>query len=411
MVGPGPRTSRSAWVSRGLFVEECGTKIEGPVSVIHKESLMHRTTILAACILTAAPAIAQSILPKSAATKSPGYWSSFFFYGTTNGTNEGHTQTLYAESEVGGVKVFKSLQIRRPQNLGNQNAAMTGDMVLSLSSTAIAHTAASTTFAANHGATRATVFTGKINLPARNRGGTWPDPWETAVPFSNTFLFVPITGGSLVVENAFSNNSNKRAWYVEGNRAQKGTRATNLSACAKHSDGGRNNSIGYRSPVVGGSWHVSYNNMPSNVPSLAASFQILGIGGSGATQWGMPLPIPLSTLNMPSNGCSLAVTDDFRFPMTYRASTSGPNRGSLLGQTIPIPNSPAFAGASFFDQGVCLDTNATTKQPEIYMTWSSKWTVGSGKGEPVTTVYRLGDNSQPTGYLRQWEGPTVRLNL
>ena len=163
--------------------------------------------------------------------------------------------------------------------------------------------------------------------------------------------------------------------------------------------------------MVGGSWFINYNSMPSNVPSLNASFQILGVGGRGATQWGMILPIPLSTLVLPSNNCSLAVTDDLRLPLTYVPNTSGPkNRGSLRGVTVPIPNNPALAGLSFFDQGVGTDTNATTNAPEIYMTWSSKWTIGSGLGDPMSMVYRTGDNTQVTGFVRQWEGPTLRFN-
>jgi hypothetical protein len=375
---------------------------------------MHRISTFVTAVLAATPLLAQTtIVPSAVATKSPGYYTAYFFYGTTSTSikNESRTQTLYDAADVSStVRSWSNMEFRRPQELGNQNAATSGTMKLTLSSSTTAYTAASPTFASNTGTPATTVFNGTINLPARNRGTSWPDPWETAVPFTSPWLYIPMTGGSLVVENEFSGSTSMAAWYVENGRAEVGTRVTNLSGCSAHSDGGRNNSISHRNPVLGGSWYVYYNSMPSNVPSLAASFQIIAVGGVGSSQWGMTLPIPLSTLFLPSNGCSLAVQDQIRVPMTYLPSTAGPNRGSLRGPTVPIPNIPTLAGVSFFDQGVCTDTNATTNAPEIYMTWSSKWTIGSGLGNPVAMVYRSGDNSQPSGSVRQFEGPSLRFN-
>ncbi|MEE2886607.1 MAG: hypothetical protein VX951_04170 [Planctomycetota bacterium] len=373
---------------------------------------MHHTTFIATALLLASPGFAQTILPKSAATTSPGYWNYSFFFGSdgTRVKNEGHTQVLYAESELGSiVRTFTSLEVRRPQNLGNQNLALTGTMVLDMSSTPTAPSAASSTYAANHVANKTNVVNGQINLPARNRGSVWPDPWETAIPFTTTWIFIPMPGGSLVVDNQFSGNSSNRHWYLEGTRAQRGTRITNLSACSAHSDGGKNRSISYRQPQLGSTWFVNYGSMPSNVPSMNASFQILGVGGVGQAQWGLTLPINLSTLSLPSNNCSLAVTDDFRLPMTYVTSTAGPNKGSLRGVTVPIPNNPQLGGMSFYDQAVGMDTNQTTNAPEIYMSWSSKWTIGSGIGDPISIVFNTGDNTALTGIVRQYEGPTIRL--
>ena len=374
---------------------------------------MHPSTLAVAMFITGGTLFAQTtVVPSAAKTKSPGYWSSQFFYGTSSTSikNEGHTQILYSAKDVGStVLTFKNMQVRRPQNLGNQNLALTGNMRLVLSSSKVAPTAASSTFASNHG-TATVVVNSQISLPARNRGATWPDPWETAIPFINSYIYIEQVGGSFVVENLFSNNSAQRSWYVEGDRKDQGTRATNLSACAAHSDGGRNNSIGYRRPEVGGSFYLRYGSMPSNVPSLNLSFMIIGIGGVGASQWGMTLPINLSQLSLPSNNCSLAVTDDIRVPLAYTTSTAGKNRGSLTSPTIPIPNNPNLGGLSFYEHGVALDTNATTKLPEIYMCWSSKWTIGTGTGRPLALVYRTGDNSQTTGFVRQFEGPTLRFN-
>jgi hypothetical protein len=373
---------------------------------------MHPTTSITIALLLVSPGFAQTILPKSAATASPGYWNSSFLFGSdgTRVKNEGHTQVLYAESELGStIRTFTSLEFRRPQNMGNQNLAMTGTMVLDMSSTSTASSAASSTYTANHGPTKTNVFNGQINLPARNRGSVWPDPWETAIPFSTTWIFIPIPGGSLVIDNQFSGNSSNRHWYLEGTRAPRGSRATNLSACSAHSDGGRNRTLGYKLPKLGGSWFVNYGSMPSNVPSLNASFQILGVGGVGQTQWGLSLPINLSLLSLPSNNCRLAVTDNFRLPLTYVASPAGPNKGSLRGVTVPIPNNPQLGGMSFYDQAVCMDTNQTTNAAEIYMSWSSKWTIASSVHDPISLVFNTGDNTALTGTVRQSEGPTIRL--
>jgi hypothetical protein len=374
---------------------------------------MHRVSILAAALAATSLSAQTTIVPSAVATTNPANYSSNFFYGTTSTSakNECRSQTLYDAADVGTtVKTWKNMEFRRPQYLGNVNAATSGTMKLTLSSSTTGYQAASSTFASNTGTPATTVFNGTINLPARTRGAAWPDPWETAVPFTNVWLYIPMTGGSLVVENEFSGSTSMAVWYVESCKTATGTRVTNLSACSKHSDGGANNSISYTFPVVGGSWYVNYGGMPSNVPTLAASFQILALGGAGSSQWGMTLPIPLATLFLPSNNCSLAVQDSIRLPMIYTPSTAGPSRGSLRGPTVPIPNSPVVAGLSYFDQAVCMDINATTNAPEIYMSWSSKWTVGSGLGNPVAMVYRTGDNTQPSGTVRRHEGPSLRFN-
>jgi hypothetical protein len=367
---------------------------------------------IAALAATTGLAAQTTIVPSSAATTDPSYYGSQFFYGTTSASlkSESRSQTLYSEADLGSpVLTFKSMEVRRPHYISNQNVAMTGNMQLILSSTSTAPTAITNTYANNHGAMPSTVFNGQINMPARNRGAAWPEPWETPIPFNNTYIFVAQKGGSLVVENIFTNNSTTQPWYVEWHRASTGVRATNLSACSKHSDGGRNSSISYRQPIVGGQWYVSYGSMPSNVPSLNASFQIIALGGVGTQAYGMTLPIPLATFNLPSNSCQLAVQDTVRLPLTYTTSTAGPSRGTLRSPTLTIPNVPAFAGLNFFDQPVAIDTNPTTNTPEIYMGWSSKWTVGSGTGEPMATVYRTGDVANPVGIVQQYGGPSLRF--
>lgn len=354
-----------------------------------------------------------TILPSIAATKNPAYWSFYMFYGTSSTAvkNEGRIQILYSQADVGSiVKTWQSIQVRRPQNVGNQNAATTGTMKLTLSGSQIAPTAASATYRNNHGTTTV-VFNKSYSLPARNRGTTWPAPWETAAPFANTYIYIGQTGGSLVVENEWSGSTSQRIWTVEAHRPDRGARVTNFAACPRHSQGGRNNSIGYTFPTLGGSWYVRYGGLPSNVPSMRFSYQIIGIGGVGAREFGMTLPIPLSRLNVPSPGCSLAVTNTINLPLTYLPFTGGtPNRGWLLGVRVPIPNTQVLSGYTFYDQAVCVDTNATTKLPEIYMSWSNKWTIGSGKGAPMTSVYRAGANTNTAGFVRPYEGPTLRFN-
>ncbi|MEE9126099.1 MAG: hypothetical protein V3U11_03075 [Planctomycetota bacterium] len=367
---------------------------------------------------------ATRVVPSGAATTNPDFYDYYAFFGTTSPTpnNEAHTQYLYDSADVGGPAVWKTLSLRRSHYIGsssNKATTVTGKVILSNSP--VSYSAPKTAFAANHGSKASgtppvTVIDGKINLPASNRGKTWPEPWFPLPSFASPFVHAPVKGGSLVIEFITANNGD-RYYYVEGFRVDTGARSSNgqFGGCQWTSEGNghMNSSVGYRSPVFGGSWYVEHGGMPSNVPSLKLSLNIIGLRGVGGTAYGMKLPIPISTLGF-VDICKKRIGKLFNdnvvmLPMTYTASASGPGRGSLRSPTVNIPNDVKLAGASFYQQPFCVDTDPKTGLRNAYMGWPSKWTVGSNKGLPGSMIYRLFDNSGNVGLVRKGYGQTCQL--
>ena len=107
--------------------------------------------------------------------------------------------------------------------------------------------------------------------------------------------------------------------------------------------------------------------------------------------------------------CQLATDILVTLPMTYQTSTRT-NGGSLRSPPIPLPNNPWLIGQVFYNQPLCLDTDAVTRQPLIYMGWASKWTIGSGAAPAGSTVYRVGANSSATGILQRGRVPSLRFD-
>ena len=209
-----------------------------------------------------------------------------------------------------------------------------------------------------------------------------------------------------------SQNSNNAVYYCEGHRPDTGQRVTTVSACSSHSDGGRNSGISYRFPVIGGQWYVQHSSMPSNESNMKNSLNVIGLKGPGQMFLGKTLPIPINQLGFLDicNNNSGRLANDLVIvqPMTYTPSTAGPSRGTLRSPTVNIPNDPKLGGAVFFQQPFCGD-KPLGNYDQIYMGWPSKWVVGSNMGPMGSTVYRLGDNSQATGFVRNGYGRTMLL--
>jgi len=378
-----------------------------------------KTSLLVCSALAIASGLAaQTVIPSASATKDPGYYLYYATYGTTSTTtkNEGRGQYIYDSADVGGAAVWKSIAWRRPHYISNTNNATTFSMQIVMSNSPVKYNAPSSTFTANHGTKTSgtppqTVLNGKISLPANSRGATWPEPWFAAIPTS-IFVHAPVKGGSLVIECIGTQNSQNRVYYCEGHQPDTGKRVTTVSSCSSHSDGGRNSGIGYRFPVIGGTWYVNHSSMPSNEPNLKRSLNIIGLKGPGQTAFGKTLPIPINTLGFldicANNAGKLANDLVIVQPMAYTPSTAGPSRGSLRSPTVTIPNDPKLGGVSFFAQPFCADKKLNGFD-QIYMAWGSKWTIGSNKGPMGSVVYRTGNNASTTGSVRNGYGLTMQL--
>lgn len=376
--------------------------------------MMRNLPLLAA--LLAAPLIAQgtSVQVPAPQVWNQNFYNSYVFFGTTSSRikNEAHGQALYDVNDISVPgAVFKSLQFRKPVRgtFRPSNVATTIDLVVIMSVSPRTYTTASSTFAANHGTNKTQVFQGKLNLPARSAGGTFPAPWEAPVPFAKPFIYAKALGKSLVIETLCANNSAKRTWYIEGSWPDQGTRTTIYSPFScRFGNGGANNSISHRNPTIGGSFFVRYNNYPKNVTSFNTNVHVWGLKSSG-TWAGFTLPIKFSTLGLPvkNPGCALATDVLATSSLVYNA-TSG--YLTMPGSGVAIPNDPSLLDKCFNTQAISLDS---TGAPGIgiHASWASKWCIRSGKTSPARYVYRSGDNSKPTGFgPTTFFVPTFRLN-
>ncbi|MHC4854569.1 MAG: hypothetical protein ACYTF5_21410 [Planctomycetota bacterium] len=385
-----------------------------------------RTPLLVCTALAVAAGLAAQagrVVPSASATKDPNYYDYYATYGTTSTTtkNDGRGQYIYDSGDVGGAAVWTSIAWRRPHYISNTNKLTTFNMTIIMSNSPVKYNAPSATFKANHGTSTAgtppkTVLNNaKISLPANSRGTSWPEPWFTPIPIS-VFVYVPMKGGSLVIECIGSNNSQNATYYCEGHKPDTGQRISNgpSGGCQYHSDGKPhwNSSISYRFPVIGGTWYVDHGNMPSNVPNMKRSLNIIGLQGIGGTAFGKKLPIPITTLGFldvcKTRAGVLANDLVITQPMTYTPNTTALGRGRLRSPTVNIPNDPKLGGVTFYQQPICAD-KPIGNYDQIYMGWPSKWIVGTGTGPLGSVVYRVGDNTQTSGFVRNGYGRTMLL--
>ena len=372
---------------------------------------MHSQFTPVAITLLAAAAAAQTTntLPSSAATTSPGSFSSSVFYGTAT-VKESRTQVLYAATDVQNSGVFKSLQFRRPSNLGNTNVVSTFNLQIDMSMSPVVHTAASATYASNHG-TVTTVFNAPINLPA-NSSGTWPRPWEAPFVFTTPFVFVVQAATSLCVEFQSTLNSTSQPWYVEAATAITGGGTFNSNTSGSlcpHSGAASNNSIGYTAPTIGGNWGpVTWYNLPENNPNWNINAVLIGAVGSGGSFGPFTLPVQLSLLGLSPSSPTCVLGNDILLTQSLTYTTSATlNGGTLRMAAIPVPNNPAIAGVNVFTQPLAYDA------PNFWTGWSGRWTIGDGirRGSPLTQVSRTGANATPTGTIATFVGPTILVTL
>jgi len=131
-----------------------------------------------------------------------------------------------------------------------------------------------------------------------------------------------------------------------------------------------------------------YNAFPVNAPGIGA----LGTMGKGGVWAGITLPFDLTPLGAP--GCNWGI--DIVYATALTTNTSGQG----VWPTIPIPNLPALANANFYDDALFLDAQANTLG--VVSAWSSMWTIGDGKGQGGSFVYKYRDSTPPatSGSLR-----------
>jgi hypothetical protein len=363
-------------------------------------------TFLPILCLAGTVAAQSVVIPSAAATTRPTnspFYLSTVFYSTSSTTipHASHTQSIVDVADVTvPAALWQSLAVRRPIGLGNANPATTTNATIILSVSPLAWTAATTTFATNHGPSPTTVLSGQINLPARANQATWPAPWETPFPFTTPFPYTSAMGLSLVIDIHQTGNSATTAWYVEATSPLRGGRVSNPSAQSgcRFSSGTYNNSLSYNSGnmLPGGTWYVSYGGILANAIGVGA----IGVQGVGGNWNGIPLPFALTGLGAP--GCSWNVSVEYMVGLMASGT-------SARWPTLNIPNDASLGGASFFEHAAFVDPAANALG--LVTTWSSKWTIGSGVGAPGAMVAATGSsNANPTGSLLNGTLPTLQLN-
>ena len=366
-----------------------------------------QSQLVTATLLLSSALLAQNvILPSAVATTRPTsstFYTGNVFYSTTSTTtaHDSHTQMIYDVLDIAPVTAsWNSLSVRRPTGLGNANVATTTNAVIMMSVSPLAYSATTTNFANNHSATPTTVLSGPINLGPATNPGTWPAPWETPFPFAAPFTYIGAAGLSLVVDVMQTGNSATSPWYLEAWYPDTGTRASNPNAqsSCRFSNGNYNSGLGYRLPVVGGTWYVNYSSVLPNTFGFAA----LGTQGVGGTWGGFPLPIDLTLFGAP--GCSWSVSADVMVPITSTASGSA----SWPTNLVTIPNGPWMAGVQFYDHAALVD--AAANNFGIVTTWSSRWRIGSNRGQPGCFVYATGNSAGNATGTRTNEA-VVSINL
>jgi hypothetical protein len=371
---------------------------------------------LLASVLLVLPVAAQtfSVVPSKAATSQEGKWYSvYLFYGSTS-NSASHTQCLYDTSDVTTVAgLLNGVAVRRNNYLGGSQAASNVNVTIDVSVSPVAHNAASTTYANNHGPNRAQVFNGPVSLPARTMGA-WPEPWESTIAFTAPLAYARPMGSSLVVD--FSVNGGTSVWYADACAIGYGQATTDVfqSNC-RSSEGGSSGGYGYFTfqPYPGGPFTLNISGYPSNVPTLASSRMFFGLVGRGGMLGPFTLPVPFATLGIPAPAnCALSIAPIVDVPVTYRTGTQ-PNQGSLNLASFNMPNDPSLSGQSFFTQAIGIDRNPVTMAPELFPSISIKWTFGTGNPVPATMVTRLADTNppSPTGGVVQSQAPVLQLRF
>ena len=379
----------------------------------------HIGTALFACLLLHGTAAAQSfVLPPSANVVSSYQTNTTLLYGSRTTTwrrNEARTQILYDSTAIPiGAAVLKSLQFRTVTStpIGPVQSPSTSiDLDINLSVSTTHHTAASKTFANNVGNAPAKVFKGKVHLPV-GTSGTWPRPWQAAVPFTSPFVYIRTAGTSFVVDVVAKNSTSQYPWWLEEYGPDIG--ATRMYApdirCSTFNN--RHPGIQFRPDhvILGGTfWHSSC--CYANNTSLAQNAMVLGLRGPGEMAGNLRLPIDLQSLGISARPfCALMVDPLLTLPLKLTLGTGSAPTTRLSFGPVSIPNHPNFIHLEFFTQNLMMDSDPVTQAQAVYSSLAMKWRVGTGAKLPASNLYSRGDSTAANGSLYIGRAVTLRFN-
>lgn len=373
-----------------------------------------RSAVVIALSLAAAAAAQTPILLPAMAATADGADANFSVL-SAGSSGRAHIQALYATSDLGVANgAVHSLRFRSVPISGLP--VMSAYLRVEMSVSPLAFGAATTTFAANHGADRAVVFDANANFAAIPGNQSFPPASLSPLLFPTPFAYDASRGASLVVD--ISNFGNSLGYSAPvGGITMGGGQAASVYVDGRclHSQGSPSGAYGYQQyqPYPGGSFSLSFLGYPARRASLVNSVMLLGASGPGSNLGGIVLPALLTDFGLPAAPfCKLAVSPDVALPMTYIQGTSG-STGVIAFGPMPIPNDANLTGSQFFTQALSVDFDNSMPQAQIFPSLALRWTVGTGNRPNCTTLARHNDTNPPaaTGSLAFSQAPVVTLEL
>ncbi|MEZ5988127.1 MAG: hypothetical protein R3F30_03190 [Planctomycetota bacterium] len=220
---------------------------------------------------------------------------------------------------------------------------------------------------------------------------------STSDPLDTLFVLVQSAGKSVCIDyyitkriHTYTSGSNTYHQFIilDGDGQATGDRVNNggsWSNC-KFSDGKYNSGIGYTTGGLtdaGGTWYLSYSNVPSNTAGVAT---LSGFGVNNLPHaW--PLPISLAPLGSPTCDWRVGLELGVFVPLNSGSNTYArwPN--------ITIP--PGLGGNSFFDHALFLDKPTSTNKYGLVTSWSSEWQIAKSYTPACATVWKYQDTTPP----------------
>ncbi len=373
--------------------------------------------LLLAALLPFATLAAQGVIAPSVATSQAGdYRDLALFYG--GGSNRGHTQALYATSDIGlRTGTIHGLRFRRSSFQSGPAQATLIFMTIEMSMSPVAPGSMTNDFAANHGPNRTVVFQGLVNLTATPQSTPWPAPWAAPITFQTPFAYDGNAGQSLVVDVAVAGNSVLHSWHACSVTVDYGSGRPEYisSTCSTFGEHRISGSYGFQQfqPTLGGQFSLSHLGFATRA-SFQYSWLLIGFSATGSLFGGVPLPVSLNSLGLPADpNCMLAVQPDLIEPMQYFPGQGG-SPGAIGYGAITLPTDPAWLSQQFYTQSMSLDfDNTGMVEPWVFPSLALRWTFGTGNQPAASRLDKINDTlvPSPTGTPTRGEAPVFELDL
>lgn len=347
-------------------------------------------------------------LPKIARTETPYEIDHTFFH-----AQPATVQYAYDVREIQAQQAtFRSISWQAGRATTASNRSSLFGLQLTIATSFRTYDQLTPVFAANLGVDRTVVAKGGIVMPAISSG------WTPALPFLRPFVFDKRKQAkSLIVQIEHYGSGSQRTWFMNrySDAPGKITRAGAWPKC--QASNGKVMSYGHHTsdPVAGRPMFMSFSQLPTATPSIAASLLMIGIKGPGSTAFGsIRLPVPLRNLGLPSPaGCELGLEPVIILAGAY-VERSG--QGHVEFKNLLFPDIPVFYGAKLYAQALVTDTDRTTKQIALITSVTLELRFGNGTRARGDRLFATGFGATigsfiRSGTMRQRGIGAIRLGL